>query len=114
MALKKSMMSSIERNLNEHSQYGSLFWAWLKKRHETSISPQISSDENTNIVLNEASDFPLESIIYNILWGSIPFIYSFADDCQLLPVCMKSIYDNSDGKPNSVDYLGQSLFNEFN
>ena len=111
-SLKKSMTSVIVRIMDEHSQCGRPFWAWLKNRHENLRRPQLINDDENNVLIDESLNFPLEQVVYERPWGGIPFIYSFGDCCQLPPVCMKSLYDNNIGKPNSADHFGQLAFNE--
>ena len=112
-ALKKRMTSTVCRIMDEHSQTGRPFWAWLKNRHEYFRRPQIIRNEDNHIIIDESLNFPLSPEIYNRPWGGIPFIYSFGDCCQLPPVKMKAIYDDSCGKPDSSDNIGRIAFNDF-
>ena len=112
-ALKKIMTSNICRIMDEHSQAGRPFWAWFKHRHEQLRRPQTVLDDNGNVIFDENDNFPLENEIFERPWGGIPFIYSFGDCCQLPPVKMKSIFDNSNGRPDSSDNIGRIVFNDF-
>ena len=67
--------------MDEHSQTGRPFWAWLKSRHEYLRCPQIIKNEDNGIILDESLDFSLPPEIYKRPWGGIPFIYSFGDCC---------------------------------
>ena len=99
--------------MDEHSQAGRPFWAWFKHRHEQLRRPQTVLDDNGNVIFDENDNFPLENEIFERPWGGIPFIYSFGDCCQLPPVKMKSIFDNSNGRPDSSDNIGRIVFNDF-
>ena len=112
-SLKKIMTSNICRIMDEHSQTGRPFWAWLKNRHEYLRRPQIIRNKENDIILDENLNFPLEAEISKRPWGGIPLIYSFGDCFQLPPVKMKAIYDNSAGKPDSSDNFGRIAFSEF-
>ena len=47
-AMKKSLCEVISRFMDEHSQSGRPYWAWLKHRHEEHRRPNTILDEEEN------------------------------------------------------------------
>ena len=111
--MKIVMQSTICRIMDDHSQTGRPFWAWLKNRHEYLRRLQLITNDDNQIVVDERKKFPLPEEVYSQPWGGIPFVYSFGDCCQLPPMLMKALYDDSDAKPNSSDNFGRLAFSEF-
>ena len=76
--MKKAMCEVISRFMDEHSQSGRPYWAWLKHRHEEYRRPTIILDKEENVIHSEEVD--LKPAVYKRPWGGIPFIYTFGDD----------------------------------
>ena len=110
-AMKKAMCEVISRFMDEHSQSGRPYWAWLKHRHEEYRRPTIIRDKEENLIHSEEVD--LKPAVYKRPWGGIPFIYSFGDCAQLPPVMMTALYDEKPAKPNTADLLGKITIAEF-
>ena len=110
-AMKKAMCEVISRFMDEHSQSGRPYWAWLKHRHEEYRRPTMILDKEENVIHTEEVD--LKPAVYKRAWGGIPFIYSFGDCAQLPPVMMTALYDEKPAKPNTADLLGKIAIAEF-
>ena len=110
-ATKSAMCEVISRFMDEHSQSGRPYWAWLKDRHEEYRRPSIILDNEENVIHTEAVD--LERAVYKRPWGRSPFIYSFGDCAQLPPDMTTALYDNKKAKPNTADLLGEISIAEF-
>ena len=68
-ATKKLMCEVISRFMDEHSQSGRPYWAWLKHRHEEHRRPTMLLDDEENEIYKEKVD--LEPEVYNRPWGFI-------------------------------------------
>ena len=109
--MKKAMCELIARFMNEHSQSGRLYLAWLKHRHEEYRRPSVIQDREENIIHTETVDLKRE--VFNRPWGGIPFIYSFGYCAQIPPVMMTALYDDKKAKTNTADMLKKIAINEF-
>ena len=63
--MKIVMQSTICRIMDDHSQTGRPFWAWLKNRHEYLRRLQLITNDDNQIVVDERKKFPLPEEVYS-------------------------------------------------
>jgi hypothetical protein len=91
--------------MDKHSMTGRPDWAWLKHRHKEMRRPMdvLDNDGQGTTVHQDSTNLPED--VYNCPHGGIPFIYSFGDSHQLLPVMKKPAYSDGSAKPGTADYI---------
>lgn len=113
-AIRAATSKVISRFMDEHSMSGRQMWAWLKHRHEEFRRPgDPVLDENDEVIEGTENDSFLDPVMYDRMWGGIPFIYSFGDSHQLPPVGMKPFFSKDPGKHGSSCSAGKMAYNEF-
>ena len=68
-------------------------------------------DEEHNAVLIDEVDVDQE--IYNRPWGGIPLVYTLGDSGQLTTGMMKEMYEKSDARPGTSDFVGKIAVHDF-
>lgn len=111
-ALRHVLSKVVLRQMDEHSMNGKDHWAWLEHRHAEHRVIAHVLDENMNVVHFDASDVVIPELARR-RWGGIFKLSSYGDHAQLLPINIKTVFDERPGTPGTAEAVGSVAFTNF-